>query len=103
MVAKIQNKVVEFLERDDNSRNMPGKGDCVKSDTGEKSQVRVLTDHLSTLYMKFMNENPYQIVIHLFHQNQTSIYTPYIIDNKRHMSLHKTPKYVSEPENTQNC
>ena len=46
------------MERDDNSRNMPGKADCVKSIAGERSQKRILTDYLSTLYQKRESENP---------------------------------------------
>ena len=46
------------MERDDNSRNMPGKADCVKSIAGERSQKRILTDYLSTLYQKLVSENP---------------------------------------------
>ena len=45
------------MERDDNSRNMPGKADCVKSIAGERSQKRILTDYLSTLYQKLESEN----------------------------------------------
>lgn len=56
--TKMRQKVIEFLERDENSRNMPGKGDFTKSETGEKKQTRVLTDYLSSLYHKFMSENP---------------------------------------------
>ena len=57
-VAKHRKKVIEFMERDDNSRNMPGKADCVKSIAGERSQKRILTDYLSTLYQKLVSENP---------------------------------------------
>ena len=56
-VAKHREKVTAFFERDDNSRNMPGKADYVKPKTGEKTQKRVLTDYLSTLYNKFISEN----------------------------------------------
>ena len=37
---------------------MPGKADCVKSIAGERSQKRILTDYLSTLYQKLVSENP---------------------------------------------
>ncbi|XP_060604512.1 uncharacterized protein LOC132757278 [Ruditapes philippinarum] len=57
-IAKSREKVIEFLERDENSRAMPGKCDYVRSENGEKYQTRVLTDYLSTLYHKFMSENP---------------------------------------------
>lgn len=46
------------MERDDNSRNMPGKADCVKSKDGERNQKRILTDYLSTLYQTFLSEHP---------------------------------------------
>ena len=57
-VAKHRKKVIEFMERDDNSRNMPGKADCVKSIAGERRQKRILADYLSTLYQKLVSENP---------------------------------------------
>ena len=56
--AKMRQKVIEIRERDENSRNMPGKGDFTKSETGEKTQTRLLTGYLSSLYHKFMSENP---------------------------------------------
>jgi len=56
--AKMRQKDIEFLERDENLRNMPGKDDFTKSETGEKTQTCVLTHYLSLLYHKFMSENP---------------------------------------------
>lgn len=56
--ARHEHKIVQFMERDDNSRNMPGKADCVKSKQGEKNQKRILTDYLSSLYQKFVSEYP---------------------------------------------
>lgn len=50
-------KVIRFFERDDNSRVMPGKADCVKIGGKEKAQKRILTDYLSNLYHKFMMEH----------------------------------------------
>lgn len=55
--AKYKDAVNAFLERDDNSRNQPGKADTTKGDDGEKKQTRVLTDYLSNLHAKFMSEN----------------------------------------------
>lgn len=49
-LAKNREKVIVFLERDDNSRNIPGKADFVKSKAGMKIPKRVLTDYLSMLY-----------------------------------------------------
>ena len=49
--------VIDFMERDDNSRNMPGKSDHVKIDKNTV-QKRVLTDYLSNLHLKFLGENP---------------------------------------------
>ncbi len=57
-VARHRENVIKFLERDDNSRNMPGKGNYVKSTDGATSQKTVLTDYLTTLYDKFISENP---------------------------------------------
>ena len=50
--------VIEFLERDDNSRNLPGKADKVKIDKENTVQKRVLTDYISNLHQKFLGENP---------------------------------------------
>ena len=36
-VAKHRKNVIEFVEREDNSRNVPEKADCVKSIAGERS------------------------------------------------------------------
>ena len=55
--ARIKSKVVEFMERDDNSACLPGKSDCVKTKTG-KEQKRVLNDLLYNLHAKFRSENP---------------------------------------------
>jgi hypothetical protein len=52
-----QRKVKEFLLRDDNSREMPGKTDFKKVN-GEQKQKRVLNDSLKNLCLKFKSENP---------------------------------------------
>ena len=57
-VAKHEKKVIEFMERDDNSRLKPGKVDCVKSIAGQRSQTRILSDYFSTLYQKLVSKNP---------------------------------------------
>ena len=51
--------VLDFFERDDNSRNQPGKADAVKC-KGDVKQTRVLTDYLNNLHLhlKFLSENP---------------------------------------------
>ena len=46
-----------FLERDDNSRMMPGKNDAKKSE-GVKVQKRILNDYLYNLHAKFQAEHP---------------------------------------------
>ena len=43
-VAKHRKKIIEFMS--------------VKSIAGERSQKRILTDYLSTLYQKLVSENP---------------------------------------------
>lgn len=50
-------RVMEFLERDDNSRCNPGKQDKVKV-KGNTHQTRILTDYLKNLHCKFQGENP---------------------------------------------
>ena len=57
VIAKLQDSVVNFLEREDNCRMQPGKKDTTKSGT-EKVQTRVLTDYMSNLHQKYLSENP---------------------------------------------
>ncbi|KAH3702424.1 hypothetical protein DPMN_077441 [Dreissena polymorpha] len=52
---RITNEIVQFLERDDNSRQLAGKGDAVKvGNTKSKKQKRVLNDYLYNLHLKFL-------------------------------------------------
>ena len=55
-----QDKIVQFFEREDNSRVQPGKCDVKKvgKGKGNSKQVHVLTDYLNNLYVKFRSENP---------------------------------------------
>ena len=53
-----EDAVLAFLERDDNSRVLPGKNDKKRMEDGQTKQKRVLTDYLSNLYDKFTSENP---------------------------------------------
>ncbi|XP_071956012.1 uncharacterized protein [Antedon mediterranea] len=49
------------MERDDNSRIMPGKRDaCKTSSTKEKRQIRYLNDYMMNLFAKYKSENPEQ-------------------------------------------
>lgn len=50
--------VFVFLDRDDNSRQMPGKKDTKKSE-GEQKQAKVLNDSMKNLFCKFVSENPH--------------------------------------------
>lgn len=50
--------VKAFLERDDNSRMMPGKNDAKRRETGVKVQKRILCDYLYNLFDEFEAENP---------------------------------------------
>ena len=54
---ELKERVVEFFERDDVSRIMPGKQDVTKVGD-EKKQTRVLNDYLRSLHEKYMTENP---------------------------------------------
>ncbi|VDI54169.1 Hypothetical predicted protein [Mytilus galloprovincialis] len=56
-MGKHRYNVTRFLQRDENSRVMPGKADYVKTDD-KKVQKRILTDYLSNLYHKFMMVHP---------------------------------------------
>ncbi|XP_078616892.1 uncharacterized protein LOC144885097 [Branchiostoma floridae x Branchiostoma japonicum] len=55
--AGIRKAVHDFMEREDNSRIMPGKNDYKKIGKN-KVQVRVLTNYLTSLREKFVSENP---------------------------------------------
>ena len=59
-----QEMVKAFLERDDNSRMMPGKNDAKRSETGVKVQKRILCDYLYNLFDKSKAENPDQRMSH---------------------------------------
>ncbi|XP_078659979.1 LOW QUALITY PROTEIN: uncharacterized protein LOC144904722 [Branchiostoma floridae x Branchiostoma belcheri] len=63
--SRIQRQVREFLERDDNSRLMPGKNDCKKVGK-EKVQVRILSNYLSDLREKFEAETGLKISLSQF-------------------------------------
>ncbi|CAC5404493.1 unnamed protein product [Mytilus coruscus] len=57
--SKRKAKVIEFLEREDNSTTLPGKKDHLKDqESREVKQKRVLTDYMHNLHEKFMLENP---------------------------------------------
>jgi hypothetical protein len=49
-------KVTEFLEREDNSRLMPGKADAVKNGKEGRKQKFVLNDYLRNIYIKYRAE-----------------------------------------------
>lgn len=52
-------EVKMFLEREDNSRQLPGKADAVKGEIkNQKVQKFVLNDYMHNLHLKFMAENP---------------------------------------------
>ena len=55
--SDLRSKVVDFLNRDDNSRQLPGKRDY-KSTDNVKHQKRALNDYLRNLHAKFLSENP---------------------------------------------
>ena len=55
---RYRKEVMSFFERDDNSREQPGKANVKKIESGAKMQTRVLTDYLSNLHQKFMLEHP---------------------------------------------
>lgn len=57
---KIDKDIQNFLERDDNSRLLPGKADAVKVGK-DKVQKRVLNDYMYNLHTKFLAESSYKI------------------------------------------
>ena len=55
---QIRQAVCVFLEREDNSRCLPGKADVTTEErSGNRVAKRVLTDYLANLHMKFCAEN----------------------------------------------
>ena len=59
--VNIQSTIVDFLNRDDNSRVNPGKKDCVKSgdkSTSNTTQTRTLNDYMYNLHSKLCAEYP---------------------------------------------
>jgi hypothetical protein len=55
-VKQLALDVEEFMSREDNSRMQPGKGDAIKSSSGERKQTIILTNYLGDLYQKFLAE-----------------------------------------------
>jgi hypothetical protein len=53
---QIEDKVVDFFNREDNSRTQPGKADAKRTERGTE-QTKVLTDYLKNLHDKFSAEN----------------------------------------------
>jgi hypothetical protein len=53
----MENRVIMFLEREDNCRVQPGKSDVKTLENGQKKQTRVLTDYMKNLHLKFLAEN----------------------------------------------
>ena len=55
----VQERVVDFYNRDDNSRAQPGKSDAKKvPGEKEKVQTKVLTDYIKNLHCKYTSEYP---------------------------------------------
>lgn len=65
----INRDVKEFLERDDNSRQLPGKNDAVKVGKS-KVQKRVLNDYMFNLYDKYQAESTYKISLSTFYRKK---------------------------------
>lgn len=78
---KLRQEVIQFLERDDISIQMPGKKDS-KTHEGEKRQVRVLNDYLGNIFQKYKAENPHvkisKTVFSRFMQTWTSLKTSHV-------------------------
>ena len=54
----VYKKIRDFLEREDNSRQLPGKADTVRNEKRVKVQKYVLNDYLRNIYLKFKAESP---------------------------------------------
>ncbi|XP_046548265.1 uncharacterized protein LOC124258241 [Haliotis rubra] len=65
-VMRFREDVLQFMNRDDNSRNLPGKGDKISTGTGEYVQKRILTDYLTNLHQKFLAEHPVKLSLASF-------------------------------------
>ena len=57
---RVTDSITQFLERDDNSRMLPGKHHAVKSGK-VKVQKRVLNDYMYNLHLKYLAESPMKI------------------------------------------
>lgn len=56
--SKLLKTITEFYQREDNSRQLPGKADKVKNSKKEHVQKFVLNDYLRNIYLKFKAEFP---------------------------------------------
>lgn len=56
--AILKRQVIQFLEREDNSRLWPGKNDVIRLSKDVKVQKRTLKDFMHNLHHKFLDENP---------------------------------------------
>jgi len=63
--TKLSNDINKFLERDDNSRAMPGKNDKAKTVKGHV-QRRVLNDNMAFLHMKYQAETSSKVSFSTF-------------------------------------
>ncbi|KAI8442439.1 hypothetical protein MSG28_005952 [Choristoneura fumiferana] len=62
---KVKKDVVDFLEKDENSRMCPGKKDFIRS-KGQIKQKRLLCDTLKNLHIKFLATVEYQVSLATF-------------------------------------
>lgn len=65
-------KTEDFLEREDNSRLLPGEGNTVKV-CKNKVQKRVLNDNMYNLHDKLLSESTYKVSLVTFYCKKTAI------------------------------
>ncbi|KAK5640405.1 hypothetical protein RI129_011216 [Pyrocoelia pectoralis] len=70
--TQLQNDLLKFFERDDNSRMCPGKKDTITVNKCKKQKRYVITESLWHLYKKFISEytEKYQISYATFYKNR---------------------------------
>lgn len=65
-MLKVKDDVINFLEKDENTRMCPGKKDYLQSKEGKVQQKRVLCDTLYNLHQKFLSTVDYKISLATF-------------------------------------
>ena len=103
----MKSDVLSFLGRDNNSRQMPGKNDAKKVETGVKKQKRILNDYLKNLHLKFLSEELdiriYIYILSFILQTASTSYHASEFYFQKYMPLPKTSKHGTQIKSCQVC